>query len=53
MSDYDGPESIQNIITDHSCKHEADLAVMANNIKQILATLRATMQEYYEGMENL
>ena len=39
MSDYDGPERIQNIITDHSCKHEADLAVMANNIKQILATL--------------
>ena len=39
MSDYDGPESIQNIITDHSCKHEADLAVMANNIKQILISL--------------
>ena len=36
MSDYDGPERIQNIITDHSCKHEADLAVIARDITQIL-----------------
>ena len=36
MTDYDRPESIQNIITDHSCKHEVDLALIAQNIEAIL-----------------
>ena len=36
MTEYDGPERIQNIITDHSCKHEVDLALMSQNIEAIL-----------------
>ena len=33
MSDYDGPERREY---DHKCLHEVDLAIIAENIKQIL-----------------
>ena len=34
MSDYDGPERRE--YNDHSCKHEVDLALIAQNIEAIL-----------------
>ena len=34
MTDYDGPERRE--YNDHSCKHEVDLALIAQNIEVIL-----------------
>ena len=48
MSYYDGPERAQNIITDHSCLHEIDLALISerqNRTLQLMEDIKARQQE--------